>query len=80
MNKKYYAKFQLIDGGAKREIARAHGMIVLLVIALMATLVIASMPDVMFEPILTFIAVVLLAIVGVISLSVLISVTRKRKK
>jgi len=55
-------------------------MIILLVIALMATLAIATVPDATFDPVLTFIAVVLLAVVGLISLSVVLSMTYNRKK
>jgi uncharacterized protein YacL len=79
MKKKYYSKFQLKDKVARNEIARAHGMIVLLVIALMVTLTISTFPDVTFDPILTFVAVVLLALVGLVSLSVFVAVTMKRK-
>ena len=80
MKTKYYAKFLLKDKVAKNELIRAHGMIILLVIALMATLAIATVPDATFDPVLTFIAVVLLAVVGLISLSVVLSMTYNRKK
>ena len=79
MNKKYYSKFKIKDKVLKQELIRAHGMIVLLVITLMATLALATSFQVDFDPVLTFIAVVLLAIVGLLSLSVVLSITKWRK-
>lgn len=80
MNKKYYSKFKIKDMVLRRELARAHGMIVLLVIALMTTLIVASSVDVQFTKGLTAIAVVLLAFVGIISLTVILSLLAGRKK
>lgn len=79
MNKKYFSKFQIKDKVLKQELVRAHGMIVLLVITLMATLALATTFQVEFDPTLTFIAVVLLAIVGLLSLSVVLAITKWRK-
>lgn len=79
MKKKYYAKFIVKDRVMKSELARAHGMIVLLVITLMATLVLSSAYSIELDPALTFVAVILLAVVGIISLSVVTTVTKKRK-
>ena len=79
MNKKYFSKFQIKDKVLKQELVRAHGMIVLLVITLMATLALATSFQVEFDPTLTFIAVVLLAIVGLLSLSVVLAITKWRK-
>jgi uncharacterized protein YacL len=78
MKKKYLAKFNVKDKTAKVELARAHGMIVLLVIALMFILALSSTFNVMLNPMLTFVVVLLLAIVGLISLSVVVTVLRKR--
>jgi uncharacterized protein YacL len=80
MKKKFYSKFVIKDQVLKNELARAHGMIILLVVALMVTLTIATSPDITFDPLPTFIAVIMLAVVGIISLSIIISITRKRKK
>jgi len=79
MNKKYFSKFKIKDKVLKQELIRAHGMIVLLVITLMATLALATTFQVEFDPTLTFIAVVLLAIVGLLSLSVVLSITKWKK-
>jgi uncharacterized protein YacL len=79
MNKKYFTKFNVKDKVLKHELARAHGMIVLLVIALMGVLAFSSSSALILDPILSFIAVFLLAIVGVISLSVVVTLTKKRK-
>ncbi|HEY8992227.1 MAG TPA: hypothetical protein VIM37_00060 [Candidatus Microsaccharimonas sp.] len=78
MNKKYFTKFNIKDKVLKHELARAHGMIVLLVIALMAMLAFSSSFDLTLDPTLTFTAVFLLALVGIISLSVVVTVTKKR--
>jgi uncharacterized protein YacL len=78
MNKKYLKKFNIKDKTAKVELARAHGMIVLLVIALMFILALSSSFNIVLDPLLSFIIVFLLAIVGLISLSVLIAVLRKK--
>jgi len=78
MNKKYLKKFHIKDKTAKVELARAHGMIVLLVIALMFVLSLSSTFNVALNPLLTFIVILLLAVVGLISLSVVITVLRKR--
>jgi uncharacterized protein YacL len=79
MNKKYFTKFNTKDTVLKHELARAHGMIVLLVIALMGVLAFSSSSALILDPILSFSAVFLLAIVGVISLSVVVTLTKKRK-
>jgi len=79
MNKKYFSKFKIKDKVLKQELIRAHGMIVLLVITLMATLALATTFQVEFDPVLTFIAVILLAIVGLLSLSVVLSITKWKK-
>lgn len=79
MNKKHYKKFQIKDRTLKNELARAHGMIILLVIALMGVLAISNMLETTFDPILTFIAILLLAIVGLLSLSVVASMLMKHK-
>jgi hypothetical protein len=78
MNKKYFTKFNIKDKVLKHELARAHGMIVLLVIALMAMLAFSSSFDLALDPTLTFTAVFLLALVGIISLSVVVTLTKKR--
>jgi|GEM_PF-2562981 len=78
MKKKYLSKFQVKDKTAKAELARAHEMIVLLVIALMYVLTLSSTMQVILDPLLACIAVVLLAVVGVISLSIVITLLRKR--
>jgi len=79
MKKKHFAKFRIKDQVLKNELARAHGMIILLVIALMAVLGLSGLFDLTLEPILTFTAVVLLAVVGLLSLSVILSILMKRK-
>jgi hypothetical protein len=79
MNKKYFSKFKIKDKVLKYELIRAHGVIVLLVLTLMTTLALATTFQVEFDPILSFIAVVLLAIVGLLSLSVILAITQSRK-
>jgi len=79
MIKKHFSKFKIKDKVLKQELIRAHGMIVLLVITLMATLALATTFQVEFDPTLTFIAVILLAIVGLLSLSVVLSITKWKK-
>ena len=78
MNKKLLTKFVIKDKKTKAELARAHGMILLLVIALMSILVISSIDGIVLDSILSFVSVVLLAIVGIISLSVLVALTKKK--
>jgi low affinity Fe/Cu permease len=78
MNKKYFTKFNIKNKVLKHELARAHGMIVLLVIALMGILAFTSSFDVRLDPILSFSAVLLLALVGVTSLSVVVTLMKKR--
>ena len=79
MNKKHFTKFKVKDKVLKSELVRAHGMIILLVVALMAVLTVSSSFDVALDPILTFWAVILLAVVGLLSLSVVIAIVTKRK-
>ena len=79
MNKKHFSKFKVKDKVLRSELARAHGMIILLVIALMAVLTVSSSLEIALDPLLTFTAVFLLAIVGVLSLSVIIAILSKRK-
>lgn len=79
MNKKHFSKFRIKDKVLKNELARAHAMIILLVMTLMATLALSSAYDITFDPTLTFIANILLALVGLLSLSVLASLIMKRK-
>ena len=79
MNKKHFTKFKVKDKVLKSELVRAHGMIILLVVALMAVLTVSSSFDVALDPILTFWAVLLLAVVGLLSLSVVIAIVTKRK-
>jgi len=78
MKKKYLSKFQMKDKTAKAELARAHEMIVLLAVALMYILALSSTTQLILDPLLAFIAVGLLAVVGVISLSVVVTLLRKR--
>ncbi|MDB5160061.1 MAG: hypothetical protein JWO99_324 [Candidatus Saccharibacteria bacterium] len=78
MNKKYLKKFNIKDKTAKVELARAHGMIVLLVIALMFILALSGSFNIVLDPLLSFVVVFLLGIVGLISLSVVIAVLRKK--
>lgn len=79
MNKKHFTKFKIKDKVLRAELARAHGMIILLVIALMAVLALSGTFEVVLDPVLTFTAVILLAIVGLLSLSVVASILMKRK-
>ena len=78
MNKKYLKKFNIKDKNAKSELARAHGMIVLLVIALMFIITLSGSTQITLDPLLSFIVVFLLAIVALISLSVVITLYRKK--
>ncbi len=78
MNKKYLKKFNIKDKNAKAELARAHVMIVLLVIALMFVLALSGSFQITLDPVLSFIVVVLLAFVGLISLSVVTTLLRKK--
>lgn len=79
MNKKHYTKFQIKDKVLRGELLRAHGMIVLLVITLMAILAISSTFSLTLDPVLTFFAVMLLAIVALLSLTVVVTLLMKRK-
>jgi hypothetical protein len=78
MNKTHFKKFSVKNKALKHELLRAHGMIILLVVALMGMLTFSSSFDLTLDPILTFAAVFLLAIVGVLSLSVVIALARNR--
>jgi len=78
MNKKYFTKFNIKDKVLKQELVRAHGMIILLVVALMGMLAFSGSFDLALDPTLTFAAVFLLALVGIISLTVVVSLTKKR--
>ena len=79
MKKTFLSKFQSKDKVLKAELLRAHGMIILLVIAFMATLTLSSRFDIALDPTLSLIAVILLAIVALISLSVVISLFKMKK-
>lgn len=79
MNKKHFAKFKIKDKVLKNELARAHGMIILLVVALMTLLTVSSTLDFSIDPVLAFIATLLLGIVGLLSLSVVVALVRWRK-
>lgn len=79
MNKKYFSKFKIKDRVLRNELARAHGMIILLVIALMSVLAISNTLEVTLDPLLMFAAILLLAVVGLLSLSVIASILMKRK-
>lgn len=79
MNKKHFAKFKIKDKTLKNELARAHGMIILLVIALMFVLGISNTLQITLDPTLTMVAIILLAIVGLLSLSVVAAALMKRK-
>ena len=79
MNKKHFSKFKIKDKVLRAELVRAHGMIILLVIALMTILTLSNMLDLILDPVLTFAAVILLAIVGLLSLSVVAALLMKRK-
>ncbi|HEY8886684.1 MAG TPA: hypothetical protein VIM31_04275 [Candidatus Microsaccharimonas sp.] len=79
MNKKHFSKFKIKDKVLKNELARAHGMIILLVIALMSVLGISNTLEISLDPVLTFTAILLLAVVGLLSLSVVASILTKRK-
>jgi hypothetical protein len=79
MNKKLYSKFKIKDKVLRNELARAHGMIILLVAALMLILGISNTSDTTFDPTLTLTAIILLGVVGLLSLSVIASILTKRK-
>jgi len=78
MIKKLFNKFLIKDKVAKAELTRAHGIIILLSISLMMTLTISSSLKIHFDPLLSFVSVVLLAIVAAFSLSVVLSLKRKK--
>ena len=78
MNKKYLKKFTIKDKNAKAKLARAHATIVLLVIALMFVLTLSGSFQLTLDPLLSFIVVVLLAFVGLISLSVVMTLYKKK--
>lgn len=80
MKKKYYSKFQIKDKVLRRELVRAHGMIVLLVLALLTTLAMLNMYSSNSNAVLVSVEAILLAVVGFISLSVIVSILAKRKK
>jgi uncharacterized membrane protein len=79
MTKKHYSKFKIKDKVLKNELVRAHGMIILLVIALMVVLTVSSSLEIALDPVLTFFAVLLLAVVGMLSLTVVVSLLKKGK-
>lgn len=76
MNKKIFNKFQVKDKVAKAELTRAHGIIILLSLSLMALLALSSNIDLALDPVLSFIAVLLLAIVVLFSLSIIVAVKK----
>ena len=79
MKKKYLAKFNVKDKAARAELLRAHSMIILLVIAFMTTLTLSTTLEIALDPILSFGAVILLACVALLSLSVVVSLVLKKK-
>jgi hypothetical protein len=79
MTKKHYTKFQIKDKVLKNELARAHSMIILLVVALMTVLALSSRFTIALDPVLTFVIVILLAVVGLLSLSVVTAILMKRR-
>lgn len=72
MNKKIFNKFQVKDKVVKAELTRAHGIIMLLSLSLMALLALSSNIDLALDPVLSFIAVLLLAVVVLFSLSIVV--------
>ena len=76
MNKKIFNKFQVKDKVARAELTRAHGIIMLLSLSLMALLALSSNIDLALDPVLSFIAVLLLAVVVLFSLSVVVAVKK----
>ena len=82
MNKKLFAKFSVKDTVLKKELMRAHTMIVLLSLALLAQLIINSTvyhADDVTLSIISSLAAGLLALVVLVSLSVIVAL-RKGKK
>lgn len=80
MNKKLFNKLKVKDQASRIELARAHGIIVMLSLSLIFTLTFAAAIDVDLNPILTFSASVLLGLVALLSLSVVVSMLKQRKK
>lgn len=78
MNKKLFKKFQVKDKAARAELARAHGMIMLLSLSLMFMVIFMSAINIDFNPVLTFIAASLLGLVVLLSLSVVLYTLKKR--
>ena len=76
MNKKIFNKFQVKDKVARAELTRAHSIIMLLSLSLMALLALSSNIDLALDPVLSFIAVLLLAVVVLFSLSVVVAVKK----
>jgi hypothetical protein len=66
-------------GIVRGELIRAHVMIVLLSLVIITLLTLSSTNEVIFNPILSAIAITLLDVIAIISLIVAIAVARQRK-
>lgn len=78
MNKKILKKFVIKDAVAKKELIRAHGLVILLSMALMFLLSFSAIIDIAVDPILAFSAIILLAVVVILSLSVVLTLIKKK--
>jgi hypothetical protein len=76
---KYLNKHSKDIGIVRGELIRAHVMIVLLSLVIITLLTLSSANEVIFNPILSGIAITLLDIIAIISLIVAIAVARQRK-
>ena len=79
MSKYIFNKFRIKDKIAKAELARAHGIIILLSIAMMGLLALGTLVDLALDPWLSFAVIILLAIVVLFSLSVVLTTIKKTK-
>jgi hypothetical protein len=78
MNKKILKKFIVKDQLLKKELIRAHCLIILLSMGLMLLLTFSTVIDSVVEPALAFSAIILLAVVAVLSLSVVLTLIKKK--
>ena len=79
MNKKFFTKFSVKDKAIKQELVRAHGMIVLLSIALVAQLSVTAAIDTDYDQTVALIVGLLLTVVALISTSVVVAILRGKK-
>ena len=79
MNKIILKKFSVKDQVAKKELIRAHLMVVLLSLMLAVQLVTSAIIDIDYNPVLCTVASILLVLVALTSLTVIFALTKSKK-